>query len=61
MLENVMKLGNERMPDEMLASSAETVVYDFFRNNRITFPNLNARLKKYPHASMSTVTIFITG
>ena len=46
MLENVMKLGNERMPDEMLSSSAETVVYDFFRNNKNHFPELEREAEK---------------
>ena len=40
LLENVMRIGNERMPDELLASSAETVVHDFFRNNSNYFPGL---------------------
>ena len=40
LLENVMRIGNERMPDELLASSAETVVHDFFRDNSNYFPGL---------------------
>ena len=40
LLENVMRIGNERMPDELLASSPETVVHDFFRNNSNYFPGL---------------------
>ena len=40
LLENVMRIGNERMPSELMASSAETVVHDFFRNNSNYFPGL---------------------
>ena len=46
MLENVMKLGHERMPDEMLSTSAETVVHDFFRNNSNYFPELEKQAEK---------------
>lgn len=46
LLENVMKLGHERMPDEMLASSAETVVYDFFRDNSNYFPEIEKEAEK---------------
>ena len=40
LLENMMRIGNERMPDELLASSPETVIHDFFRNNSNYFPEL---------------------
>lgn len=33
LLENVMRLGQERMPDGLLASSPETIIHDFFRNH----------------------------
>ena len=46
LLENVMKIGNERMPDEMLATSAETVVHDFFRNSSNYFPELEKQAEK---------------
>lgn len=46
MLENVMKLGHERMPDEMLTTSPETVVHDFFRNSSNYFPELEREAEK---------------
>ena len=32
-MDNIMRFGNERMPQEFLTSSPETVIHDFFRNN----------------------------
>ena len=32
LVDNMMRLGSERMPDEVLSSSPETVIHDFFRN-----------------------------
>ena len=32
-MDNIMKIGGERMPKELLTSSPETVIHDFFRDN----------------------------
>ena len=32
-MDNIMKIGGERMPQELLTSSPETVIHDFFRDN----------------------------
>ena len=32
-MDNIMRLGNERMPQELLTSSPETIIYDFFRDH----------------------------
>ena len=32
-MDNIMKIGGERMPKELLTSSPETVLHDFFRDN----------------------------
>jgi len=32
-MDNIMRFGNERMPQELLMSSPETIIHDFFRNN----------------------------
>jgi predicted transcriptional regulator/transcriptional regulator with XRE-family HTH domain len=32
-VERMMRLGRERMPDDLLASSPETIIHDFFRNH----------------------------
>ncbi len=39
-LEKMMRFGSERMPDELLASSPETIIHDFFRNNSNHFHEL---------------------
>ena len=40
LVDNMMRLGSERMPDEVLRSSPETVIHDFFRNNSNYFHEL---------------------
>ena len=40
LVDNMMRLGSERMPDEVLKSSPETVIHDFFRNNSNYFHKL---------------------
>ena len=42
LVDNMMRLGSERMPDEVLRSSPETVIHDFFRNNSNYFHELEA-------------------
>jgi predicted transcriptional regulator/transcriptional regulator with XRE-family HTH domain len=42
-IERMMRLGHERMPDDVLASSPESIVHDFFRKNANYFPLLEAR------------------
>ena len=32
-MDNIMKIGGERMPQDLLTSSPETVIHDFFRDN----------------------------
>ena len=32
-MDNMMKIGGERMPQDLLTSSPETVIHDFFRDN----------------------------
>ena len=36
-LENIMRMGSERMPDDLLATTPETVIHDFFRDHRNYF------------------------
>jgi predicted transcriptional regulator/transcriptional regulator with XRE-family HTH domain len=46
LLENVMRLGQERMPDGLLASSPETIIHDFFRNHSNHFDVLERAAEK---------------
>ncbi len=39
-LEKMMRLGNERMPDDILATSPETIIHDFFRDHANHFAEL---------------------
>lgn len=39
-LERISRLGRERMPDDLLASSPEAIIHDFFRNHSNYFPPL---------------------
>lgn len=39
-LDNMMRLGSERMPDDLIASSPETIIHDFFRDNENYFAEL---------------------
>jgi predicted transcriptional regulator/DNA-binding XRE family transcriptional regulator len=55
-LDNLMRFGSERMPQELLTSSAESIVHDFFRNNFNYFDvlekaaaNLNKEWQCQPH------------
>ena len=41
-LEKMMRMGEGRVSDDALATSPETVIHDFFRNNRNYFPKLEA-------------------
>ena len=46
LVDNMMRLGSERMPDEVLRSSPETVIHDFFRNNSNYFHELEEAASK---------------
>ena len=46
LVENMMRLGHERMPQELLTTSAETVIHDFFRSNSNFFPELEREAAK---------------
>ena len=46
LVENMMRLGHERMPQELLTTSAETVIHDFFRSNSNFFPELELEAAK---------------
>ncbi|HCP18445.1 MAG TPA: XRE family transcriptional regulator, partial [Alphaproteobacteria bacterium] len=55
-MDNLMRFGSERMPQELLTSSAESIVHDFFRNNFNYFDvleqaaaNLNEEWQCQPH------------
>lgn len=39
-IEKIMRLGSERMPDDLLTSTPETIIHDFFRNNSNHFGTL---------------------
>jgi hypothetical protein len=39
-LAKIMRLGSERMPEDLLASSPETIIHDFFRDHRNHFDAL---------------------
>lgn len=41
-LDRIMRLGSERMPDDLFASSPETIIHDFFRDHRNYFDDLEA-------------------
>ncbi len=41
-LDKLMRQGGERMPQDLLASSPEAIIHDFFRNHRNHFPDLEA-------------------
>ena len=45
-MEKMMRLGSERMPDDLLASTPETIIYDFFRNHGNHFPALEKAAKR---------------
>ncbi|MDX2201263.1 MAG: short-chain fatty acyl-CoA regulator family protein [Hyphomicrobiaceae bacterium] len=46
LLENVTRLGQERMPESLLATSPETVIHDFFRNHQNHFDVLERAAEK---------------
>ncbi|MGB2069907.1 MAG: helix-turn-helix domain-containing protein, partial [Candidatus Puniceispirillaceae bacterium] len=52
-LEKMMRLGTERMPEELLSSSPETTIHDFFRDNSNHFALLEqaaeALAREEPH------------
>ncbi len=39
-LDKMLRQGQERMPDDLLASTPETIIHDFFRNHQNHFPAL---------------------
>ncbi len=39
-LDKMLKQGRERMPDDLVASSPETIIHDFFRDHKNHFPEL---------------------
>jgi len=41
-LEKMMRLGSERMPDDLLSSTPETIIHDFFRDHANYFAPLEA-------------------
>ena len=43
-LDNIMRLGHEKMPEELLALSPETTIHDFFRRQGIHFDPLERPL-----------------
>jgi len=45
-LENMMRLGSEGMPDDLLSSTPETIIHDFFRNHANHFPELEISAEK---------------
>jgi len=45
-LEKMMRLGSGRMPDNLLSSSPETIIHDFFRNHGNHFPDLEKAAEK---------------
>lgn len=46
LLGNVMRLGQERMPDGLLSTSPETIIHDFFRNHSNYFDVLERAAEK---------------
>ena len=45
-LENMMRLGSEGMPDDMLTSTPERIIHDFFRDHSNHFPELEAAAER---------------
>ncbi len=45
-LEKMMRLGSERMPDNLLASAPETIIHDFFRDHANYFDELEQEAEK---------------
>lgn len=45
-LEKMMRLGSERMPENLLSSSPETIIHDFFRNHANYFDALEESAEK---------------
>jgi predicted transcriptional regulator/DNA-binding XRE family transcriptional regulator len=45
-LERMMRLGSERMPDDLLASAPETIIHDFFRDHANYFAELEELAEK---------------
>ncbi len=46
-IEKMMRMGSEGMPDDLLTSSPETVIHDFFRNHANHFPELEKAAEKF--------------
>ncbi len=45
-LDKMMRLGSERMPDNLLSSAPETIIHDFFRNHANYFAALEEEAEK---------------
>ena len=45
-LDKMMRLGSERMPDNLLSSAPETIIHDFFRNHANYFDALEEEAEK---------------
>ncbi len=45
-LEKMMRIGSERMPDDLLSSSPETILHDFFRDHANYFAELEVSAEK---------------
>lgn len=45
-LDKILRQGREQMPQDLLASSPETVIHDFFRNHRNHFPELETAAER---------------
>ena len=54
-VEKMMRLGSERMPDDLLASAPETIIHDFFRNHANHFAELETAAERLRAAEPSEV------
>ncbi len=45
-LDRMLRQGRERMPEDLLASSPEAIIHDFFRENKNHFPALETAAEK---------------
>lgn len=45
-IDKILRLGRERMPNDLLATSPEAVIHDFFRNHRNHFPRLETAAER---------------
>jgi predicted transcriptional regulator/transcriptional regulator with XRE-family HTH domain len=49
-LENMMRLGSEGMPEDLLSSAPETIIHDFFRDHENYFEELEAAARELRRA-----------